>query len=575
MNIKATIWAISLAWLGSQLMAAALARSLYGDGGWYVLIHLLTPHQFNDYDFHRSFASFMTQAPLLLGQRLGAESVASYAALYSLGTFVFPAALFIYALYLAQHQGTLFSATSAAIIVFGFGVNFINSEVNLFFALVWLAVVMLSLQGVRPLLRGFALPIVAFTLTRVYEGMLLMGPLLALWALVAFNRTDNHQEKIGLSFAGILFVLGAATGLTGFLAPRDPSNASDFVATSLAYLRSPQVWLLLSVTSVLSAIRTAKKKRSVALILAGLLFAALFLLAIIDLDGYYSYSIYYYNRSFLVFLLPIAVAVLFVRYYRRAKPELGEGGGGRFSLILIPFAVAIGGDVLGTYRWHTYVDTFCRVLEADIPASSGVAVLKQSGAKTGWLWTHPALSVLLRDRGSRAMVRNEMPERWQPFDPAKAITLNYLGLCQAPLWREPRLDPLRTPISFRDAKYPNYVASVRGLSNAEGWAAWSDANTVEVHFREDLPQSFDMILNVASAFGSNRGAEIPVMVGARRQSFVTRSEPYEVTMSFSGVGRTRTITIEIPKPESPTELGISADNRRLGIALISMTIVPR
>jgi hypothetical protein len=402
----------------------------------------------------------------------------------------------------------------------------------------------------------------------------LIGPLLAWWTLIALNRTDNHQEEIGLSIAGILFVLGAAIGFSGFLAPRDPSNATGFVASSLAYVRSPQAWLLLSVAAMLTALITVNRTLRVALTFAGAVFAALFLCAIFLLDGYYSYSVYYYNRSFLVLVLPIAVAVLFAKYYRdRPIPE--DSGSRGLSLLLIPFAAAIAGDVLGTYRWHTYVDVYCRVLKTDTPANLGIEVLKRAGAKTGWYWTHPTLSVLLRDHGSGAMVRNEVPEGWQPFDPAKAATINYQGLCQAPLWRESVPDPLRTPISFGHAKYPNYIASVRGLSKAEGWGAWSDANTVEINFREDLPQSFDMILNIANAYGSNRGAEIPVLVGDRRQSFVVRSEPYEVTMSFSGVGRTRTISIEIPRPESPTELGIASDNRRLGIALISMTIVPR
>src|SRR6187551_1095431 len=52
-------------------VACIVCRSLYGDGAYVVLGRLLRPMRFDDYDYHRSFASFIGQAPLFLGQRLG------------------------------------------------------------------------------------------------------------------------------------------------------------------------------------------------------------------------------------------------------------------------------------------------------------------------------------------------------------------------------------------------------------------------------------------------------------------------------------------------------------------------
>jgi len=48
---------------------------------------------------------------------------------------------------------------------------------------------------------------------------------------------------------------------------------------------------------------------------------------------------------------------------------------------------------------------------------------------TGWGWTHPALSILLRERGSSAIVHND-PGSWQPFDPDLPIALTYRGACE-------------------------------------------------------------------------------------------------------------------------------------------------
>src|SRR5258708_10137351 len=169
-------------WGGALLYSSLSSRALYADGALYVLIHFQHPYQFDDYDSHRSFASFIAQSPLLAAQRFGAAGVASYAAMYSLGAFLFPALCMLTALFLSRGRPLLFAANLAAITVFGFGTNFINSEVNLLAGLVLLAGALIASEKSAPILRGFLLPGVAFALVRVYEGMLLGGPILAVWA---------------------------------------------------------------------------------------------------------------------------------------------------------------------------------------------------------------------------------------------------------------------------------------------------------------------------------------------------------------------------------------------------------
>src|SRR6185437_11832417 len=98
---------------------------------------------------HRSFASFITQTPILVGERFGVKNVSAYAALYSVGIQLLPAVLFLTALSLSRAFSWLFVATAAAIAVFGFGMNFVNSEANLLLPLAWLSAVLLILPGPR------------------------------------------------------------------------------------------------------------------------------------------------------------------------------------------------------------------------------------------------------------------------------------------------------------------------------------------------------------------------------------------------------------------------------------------
>lgn len=570
---KATLVAVAVAWGAALAWSAASARVLYGDGAWYVLVHLVTPHRFNDYDSQRTFASMISQAPVLFGQRAGLDSVAAYAALYSFGIFVLPAACMVLALYLARRQPLLFAANGLAILVYGFGTNFINTEANLLFGFVWLAVTLLALEGRAPILRGVMLPMLGIALLRTYEGMLLVGPVLALWAILDSARTEAHKERIGLVLAAILFLLGAAIGMGGFLSPRDPANASGFLSSAFAYLGGPHVFLLASGLAMAVAICTQSRRvRLCAALMSGVL-ALGFTVSIARLEGFYSFSAYYQNRSFMVLLLPVLVAALLAVHWRRPallSPREGDHG---HALLLIPLAFAVAGDVIGTQRWNAYVRSFCEVLERGATPLERLELLKRSGARTAWAWTHPTMSVLLRDRGSSAMVVNEPAAfGWEPFNPASPPAIRQRGLCQAPLLGEARLDSFAVPMLFASGQYPSYVASTSGFSKPEGWGTWTEGEAAEVRFARPLPRSFDLTLRVAAAFGSNRRLPIKVRAGTAEQSFVADREPTEVTLRFRDVGEASALSFDIPKPESPAELGSGADLRKLGIAFVSLAV---
>jgi hypothetical protein len=418
-------------WIGwglCLLVSALVCRSLYADGAYAVLELLRAPGHYIDYDAHRSFASYVTQTPVLIGQWLGVAQVAAYAALYTAGVHALPAMLFLTALSLAVRTPMLFAATGAAIVIFGFGANFINTEANLFLALAWLAAVILVLPGRRPVLRGFVLPSLAFLSLRIYEGMLLVGPVLATAAYIASRETDDAHERIGLTFAAPCFLLAALIGFSSLVAPRDPGNAAGFMAIAFRYLSNPQVFVLGAALCSLAAITPIPARARLALTAASGAFAAVFVWQMIRTQGYYAYGLYYYNRVFLVCLLPLAIAALLgvqrVRPAWLAQP-LAYGAG---IAIVIPFAAVVAVDLAGSARWLTYERSFCEMLEQP-PSASPVEQLKRTGAVTGWGWTHPALSILLREHGSLAMVHND-PGLWQPFDPDVPIALTYRGACE-------------------------------------------------------------------------------------------------------------------------------------------------
>jgi hypothetical protein len=573
-NNRLVAAAFALAWAAALTYSSLMARALYGDGAYTLLYHLQHLSRFNDYDFARSFASFVIQAPVLVGQRFALQSVSAYAVLLSIGLYVIPAFVWIAALLVSRPHPSLFVLTAVAVAVFGFGANFVNTEANHMMSLAWLAAVVLALPGPAPILRGIVLPLVAFALLRMYEGMLLAGPVLALWSFSAMLRAESDRERAGSIIAGMLFVVSCLIAFGAYLSPRDATNAQNFAGAVTYYWRNPQAFLLAAAACAVAAVMVPKRGIALALRALSLALSVVFLALMWRLSGFYAYGIFYNNRAFLTLFLPAVLGTLFLVH--RLRPRWLALPVNGYGILLIPFAMAVANDALGTYRWSRYVETFCDVLGRDAPPAERLGELKRSGARTAWSWTHPTMSVLLRARGSKAIVANEPGQIWEPAEPAtNAISIPYRGLCQASIFGASQLDTFQLPVPLNTGQYPSYVKAVSGLSHAEGWATWSVGNSVQVNLARQLPQNFQLRMKVAAAFGANRGVPVTIHAGRAERSFTVTQEPYEAVLDFDGVGPADSITIDIPHPQSPKELGSGNDGRKLGLAFVSMQIVER
>jgi phosphoglycerol transferase len=126
-------------------------------------------------------------------------------------------------------------------------------------------------------------------------------------------------------------------------------------------------------------------------------------------------------------------------------------------------------------------------------------------------------------------------------------------------------------VDFSDAIPNQYLARAVGLSGPEQFGRWSDQKTVELYFASTLPRRVQLRLE-ARAFGPNVGKEIVVKVGSHRQSMRLADDTQVRTLSFDNDGGEKSISIDIPRPASPMELGKGDDLRPLGIAFSSMEI---
>jgi hypothetical protein len=163
----------------------------------------------------------------------------------------------------------------------------------------------------------------------------------------------------------------------------------------------------------------------------------------------------------------------------------------------------------------------------------------------------PALDRMLATVGSR-----EKPARTRPQD----------LVCLLP---EERYEPIGKGewIEFNRLKLT--VRGVYGLSWAEYFGRWSEADRVIIRFAGALPRKMRLILE-GGAYGDNLKAPIVVNVGGAVAEFTFSSEPFEpetVAVDLELQERADCIEFIVPKPI------LLANIRRIGIAFKRMRIV--
>lgn len=117
------------------------------------------------------------------------------------------------------------------------------------------------------------------------------------------------------------------------------------------------------------------------------------------------------------------------------------------------------------------------------------------------------------------------------------------------------------------------LISYNGLSAPESWGAWSDSKKVVFEMASDLPKAFKLHLK-ANAFGPNVSQHFCLHVGLQEKFFTLASSPQEISLILKNIESVRTIIIDVPSPTSPKDLGLSSDDRKLGIAISELRIEP-
>ncbi|WP_295466048.1 hypothetical protein [uncultured Pseudomonas sp.] len=396
-------------------------KGLYADGSFF-LYNILSREAYWDFDHPRAFAQIVTQTPIIIGIKLNIKDITSLIYIYNFGVIGIPALVWLLALaqhLKSSHFWTLLIAFSATYLSSGF---FAIGEYNLTYAL--------SAYCFSTLIKGslnrtdsILLILSAICLTRSYEAMIFIGPVLFALAAIKLNETApsiNTRSKLTLFFLLFLFSAAVTVSASSMLYPRDPANLAA-AGNILSTIKNKQFifLILLTTTYFINQIPLQQAKP-----LTILLFLATVILVITSQQPWNSPSMNYTFRSASgLILCYVFAATLAIDIYKKYRNYSLPQSKTKFTatISLIAFAPLYFVSTTHSIDFSNWIKRF----EIEAQAASGWSPIDEfkllapyNGYNSfSWPWTNPSLSILLKGDSTGGILNSKAYIGWQPFTP--------------------------------------------------------------------------------------------------------------------------------------------------------------
>ena len=400
---------VALGFLGT-----ACRVGLYGDGAYFFLQEIAHLRLFLG-NPERTFATAVTQAPVLLALQSGVRDIGALSYVHSAGLVLIPTACWWGALWL-QRSTRLFwwFAMMWASVYLIVGLCVI-SESFLTYALVGLGSSLLFrfAHSGKSAFVAAAIPI-AVVLLRSYESMLFLGPPLGVLAILCARHA--RVGKLGNVLTGVvaaLFLFATAWSCLSIVDPDNPGGPS--ASNPIVLFLDPRVWLAALALALFTASGLFRHplQRSPAAAAAALAVVMLLTGLILQMPPVAHFTARVAVGLLQATLLVVVTWTHFSKRWRLATPSwlIPAGLICILAPVLILTSVQFGGWL------HHY--------RLEVESTRGLVAFERSDVSPEFAtyWANPSLSIVLQSDARQGIILNpnDPPPLWEPFDPAQPL----------------------------------------------------------------------------------------------------------------------------------------------------------
>ena len=405
--------------LATALFEAAKLRGLYADGADF-LVKILVAKNFYFLNASRRFTEILTQLPVVLAIKGGLTKLSLLIFIHSFALVIIPVIFWVISLW-RLYDDDLFWPMFVLFSIIHFNFDFFAiGEYNVAYSLVALSIAILSARAEITSFWAAVALFAAICLIASYEALLFLGPLLAVLAcrrLVTERPLLTGLVKSTLVLCLVCYLCAAIIAAFSIWHPRDPAVFAD--AVDMRY-NARNSLLLLSATFALAyglSLFSSVSARRLATVIA------ISTLVALAWPEFWSAPAMQYSSRVIggIVILLFGVIVLLGRpisNYLHLDLEPLASANVYYSLSL--FFVLLISDVTRSIQFMDYLDNF----QKEVRSHAGLIPLEATNLSShrdgvfGWEWTHPTLSILLRDNARQGVILNSSNE---PFDPKGSI----------------------------------------------------------------------------------------------------------------------------------------------------------
>ncbi len=420
--------------------------SLFADGSAFLIV-LLKERTFFEPDPTRNFSVIITESPVLFALKFGVNNMKELIFAQTFGLVFFTTIIWVFSLIILATDSFFWPFVLLIAVVYLNTSFFAIGESQVAYSIT--ACCMAILLSSRPinLPRGIILLALSFLVTRTYEALFFLGPLLSLMTAARLREASN-QRPVGFLLWGaiILFLAASVIAALSVLKPVAPDSLADALRLSIIY-RDRQLLLSFALSLIYLIYVFLGNWKEINYPCAIATAATLSLLA---LPANWALPRYYYDCRVMVALwlfgfgmigllirllpeklehrcAPLRRFPILVTSINRVRTLRSAQAGQKGIFVYLPILLMIllaAIDVYHSVQFQRFIENFATEVNSrtGVVALEATNILERGGKYYGWRWTYPTTSLLLRADESKAIILNaKRYHGFQPFDPETAL----------------------------------------------------------------------------------------------------------------------------------------------------------